>query len=220
MPVLDDAAWLPASYCLVHRVATPATPTARRMFRSHSVAAVREPQFSVAAQHLERVARLRIRRKVAVDRALHLRVPLLPFTWLGLVAWRSKNRTSRTPGGRRAPSPSPRSPSCPMGGTRSSMRSTATTSAPRTARRPQTRRRRPPAAPLITTSAGQGARHKSGMPPDVPVRATTSHPKTGRATSFGHGLGMAVVPGRTTTAAPGEAGRARDRREPARARSL
>jgi hypothetical protein len=76
MPVLDNAASLPASYCRVHDVATFATPTARRTLRSHSVAAIKEPQFLVGAQHVEKVGRLRIRRKVTVDRALLLGVQL------------------------------------------------------------------------------------------------------------------------------------------------
>jgi hypothetical protein len=40
-------------------------------------------------------------------------------------------------------------------------------------------------------SAGQRAGRAIGAPSDVPFRATTSHQKTGRATSFGHALGTA-----------------------------
>jgi len=40
-------------------------------------------------------------------------------------------------------------------------------------------------------SADQEAGQAIGIPSDMPVRATTSHRKTGRAASFGHALGTA-----------------------------
>ena len=49
--------------------------------------------------------------------------------------------------------------------------------------------------PLRFISAGQRAGQAIGIPSDMPLRATTSHPETGRATSFGHALGTAGVDG-------------------------
>ena len=42
---------------------------------------------------------------------------------------------------------------------------------------------------LSIIRAGQGAGQAIGIGSDVPFRATTSHHKTARATSFGHALG-------------------------------
>ena len=46
---------------------------------------------------------------------------------------------------------------------------------------------------LSIISAGQRAGQAIGIPSDLPFRATTSHQKTARATSFGHALGTAEV---------------------------
>ena len=46
---------------------------------------------------------------------------------------------------------------------------------------------------LSIIRAGQRAGQAIGIPLDLPVRATTSHQKTARATSFGHALGTAAA---------------------------